>query len=328
MRCLALVAISTTLLFGLSKAQKNYDSNTLMAKIDGLAQEPFEEAGLSMFRDALQAIGLLDEFLGDAVTRNYTVFAPTNGAIKENGHFTVYMKGLDEEWHFHLKGAVMHHIVTNATLLTEHIFDLKTTEIQSMQTDFVDVSQWPKNIGGAAIIAERSNLEASNGVLHIIDKVLQADFMDQPFSQLELQSEYGPDDLDRVAMADVVDFVGGRETLNQILEAGQTFVGCNIRAFNRLDEYLPWTLNDSLNVTYGEFLNETFREETRHNFIEYNLIPKNYYYDDIPDGFTDLTVPVNQCGHMWVTKNNGQLCFNNGCVVETPELRTFLASNG
>jgi hypothetical protein len=138
----------------------------------------------------------------------------------------------------------------------------------------------------------------------------------------------GPDELGRVALTDVVDFVDARSELSQYRSEGQTFVGCRIRAFNRLDEYLPQTINESYNVTYGEFLNETFQAETIRNFIQYSIIPKNYYLDDMAEGFAELTVPLPKCGHMWVTKRDGRLCFNNGCVVETPDPRQYLASNG
>jgi hypothetical protein len=126
-----------------------------------------------------------------------------------------------------------------------------------------------------------------------------------------------------------VDFVGARSELSQYRSEGQTFVGCRIRAFNRLEEYLPQTINESpKGVIEGEFLNATFKAETIRNFIQYSIIPKNYYLEDMEEGFAELTVPLPKCGHMWVTKRDGRLCFNNGCVVETPDPRQYLASNG
>jgi len=82
-------------------------------------------------------------------------------------------------------------------------------------------------------------------------------------------------------------------------------------------------------VKYGEFLNANFTKETSFNFLEYSQIPGNYYRPDIEDGFTALVTPWPDCGHMWITKTKDTgLCFNNGCVVETPEPREYLANNG
>ena len=73
----------------------------------------------------------------------------------------------------------------------------------------------------------------------------------------------------------------------------------------------------------------TFKNETIYNFLEYSLLPKNYYRTDIPDMYQGLVMPIHNCAHMWVTKGAHQrLCFNDGCQVATPHPREFLSSNG
>jgi hypothetical protein len=58
-------------------------------------------------------------------------------------------------------------------------------------------------------------------------------------------------------------------------------------------------------------------------------IPGNYYRPDLPNSYVELVTPHPNCGHMWITKSkDGELCFNNGCVIATPEPREFFASNG
>jgi len=296
-----------------------------------------DAASLSLFRDALRATGLLDTVLSSSAassTPYITVFAPTNQAIWGSPQMQVYMQGLDElpypRWHHHLLHAVQQHIVVDESKAWTHadIFDRQTTELLSLRDPIV-VNQWESLVANANVI-EPDGM-ATNGILHVVDSVFPANFLSEPFSQLELQLEYGPDYLERTALVDVVDFVEARDELNLVREEGMTFVGCRIRGFNRIEEYLTSTVNGSPEgVVLGEFLNETFKEETMRNFIKYNMLPKNYYYDDIPNDnkFVELIEPIANCGHMWVTKRDGKLCFNNGCVVETPDRREYSAANG
>jgi uncharacterized surface protein with fasciclin (FAS1) repeats len=303
--------------------------NTLVSKIYERTTSDSDPNGLSLFSVALQSSGMLDGFLSNA-TQTFTVFAPTNAAIKASPQFLLYLKGLNAKpvprWHQHVRAALQQHILLGQVLNSSSIFDLKVTKLNSM-LDPIVVSQFGKTLQGAAIT--EADISASNGVLHVVNAVIQPKFYGEPFSQVELQQELGPDYLGRTALVDVVDFVGGREVLNKIDQQGTTFVGCRVRAFNRLSEYLPQTINGSPDgVIIGEFLNKTNKAETLKDFIEYSMIPKNYYNDDILDGFMDLIVPDPNCGHMWVTKNQGKLCFNNGCVVASPNQREYIASNG
>jgi uncharacterized surface protein with fasciclin (FAS1) repeats len=315
--------------------------DTLMSIINEYADENAD--GISYFRDALIAADLLDQVLGnDDGSSTYTVFAPTNAAIKNDATFMLYMKGLDElpnpRWIVNLIDLLSFHIIPNATLMSDDIFDAKRTEILTSLADTsATVSQFSRKVSGAGMLSGKYDIKKSNGVLHVIDRVMLADFMKQSLGHLELQPEFGPDKLKRVSLVDVVANADkSRSVLNQLSPTGLTHAGCRIRAFNRLEEYLPQTINDSLNVTWGELLNNTFADESRNNFIEYSLIAKNYYYDYMPDNFVELVMPISgsTCNaHMWITKIAGKLCFNNGCLIESdlddrPGLRKFVASNG
>lgn len=312
------------------------DQSTLMNTINELAAD--DENGLSYFRDALMACDLLDQLL-DNVESEYTIFAPTNAALKANKQFLLYLQGLEDmpqsRWYYNLRTTLLYHMAPNVTLLSADIFDSQRTEIETMlgvESNYtIPVSQFSKKLGGAGLI--QSNIQRSNGVLHVIDRVLVPKYLSQSLSMLELQPEYGPDVLERTALVDVVAVMDPtRSTLNQISQTGLTFAGCRIRAFNRLEEYLPQTINYSLNVTHGELLNETYAAQAKSNLLEYSLIAKNYYYDDIPDGYEELVTPLSgsKCNgaQMWITKSEGALCFNSGCTIEMPNVRKYLASNG
>lgn len=304
---------------------------------DTLASAVYERAtsaedpdSISIFRDALEAVDLLDTVLGNA-SGTYTVFAPTNAAVNASAEFVLYLTNLTAlprpMWKQNLVGLLLQHIVPDMALNASEIFDNQKTELSSMR-DLIAINQFALAVQTAELTEEK-DVQASNGVLHIISKVLRPKFLDESFADLELQTELGPDDLGRTALTDVVDFVDGRNELKIIRQEGLTFVGCRIRAFNRLEEYLPQTVNEAPEgVILGEFLNASYTTETTRNLIQYSLIPKNYYREDMENGFAELTVPLPGCGHMWVTKMDDKLCFNNGCVVDEPEPREYLASNG
>ena len=331
MKCVLLLLFTVLTIQNGTTAQSATANGTLAALVTARStSSESEETSLSMFRDALVHTKLFDEVLGNT-SRSYTVFAPTNQAILNSPILQLYLRGSNDTtvlptWHRHLLITLRHHIVPDFVFNNTELFSGQRVEIMSFQEQ-LNISQFQGTIQGSTLL--QSDLFATNGILHVVNKVLPTRFFNESFAQLELQPEYGPDHLDRTAMTDVVDFIGARDLLSQVHPDGLTFVGCRIRAFNRLEEYLPQTISGTTQgVIKGEFLNETYKEITTRNFIEYSLIPKNYYSPDIPNGFMELTIPTSNCGHMWVTKRDGLLCFNNGCVVETPDPREFVASNG
>ena len=209
----------------------------LVEKINARAVDDADPDSLSQFRNALHATGLLDSFLGNH-SASFTVFAPSNQAFKDDPLLQLYMTGLDEKpyprWHQNLKNAMKQHIVVtggNETFLYDDIFDLTRESLISLRDPIV-INQFETKLQDATFV-ER-NVTATNGVLHVINKVLRPLFFDQTFAQLELQSELGPDvELNRTSMTVVVDAVNARERLNHENEAGLTFIGCRIRAFKR-----------------------------------------------------------------------------------------------
>lgn len=282
---------------------------------------------LTRFRMALQELGMYEQVLGDE-SKTMTIFAPNDSSIDDSPLWNMYFTGIKEQpptWNKHLQAAVNNCIVEGPGLKKAQVFNNINTSLESMQ-DSLLISQFLQRVGGAPI--ETPDIEASNGVLHVMGGILQAKFFDNSFANLELQPEFGPDWLNRTSLATVVDFVGGRNLLAQPRANGTTMIGCRVRGFNRMGlDYLTQTINDSPTVQFGELLNETRRNETRDE-LNYSLLPKNYYSEDLPAGFYDLILPVNGCAHMWVNKFEDTLVFNDARTIKSPEERTYLASNG
>ena len=297
-----------------------------------------EREDLSMFKDALMRSGLLEGIL--AITQghaneehtSYTVLAPTNDVISQHTYFSTYMEGIHENpprWKHHLLRSARHHILDDISMTSEELFDNQYDVHYSLEAP-IEVSHFFGRIGGAQIV--EADIQASNGYLHIIDAVIEPPLMDHSFAALTEQPEYGPDWLDRVSLKTIVDFVDGYDVYNQLTPIGQTHVGCRIRALNRIGLfYLPQCINGGAPTTikYSEFLNETWKDRTIHDFLEYTLIDGLYYNIDIPNRHFELIRAANNCSDMWVSKSaSGKLCFNDGCVVETPDSREYFASNG
>eukprot|EP00522_Entomoneis_paludosa_P014952 CAMPEP_0172453626 /NCGR_PEP_ID=MMETSP1065-20121228/10853_1 /TAXON_ID=265537 /ORGANISM="Amphiprora paludosa, Strain CCMP125" /LENGTH=731 /DNA_ID=CAMNT_0013205811 /DNA_START=128 /DNA_END=2323 /DNA_ORIENTATION=- len=284
---------------------------------------------LSLFRSSLSAIEWLEEELDDP-EKTFTVFAPTDDAIRASAYWKLYMEGIEENpvrWKWHLHHSCMNHIIADTKIGASELFDGTKNHIFSLEDSLI-IAHNNQVIGGARMLSP--NLEAVNGYVHVMDKVMNPDFYAHSFEELERQSEFGPDWLDRVSMQTIVDHLDARSYYTHLIEEGQTHVGCRIRALNRIGLfYLPKTLNRSPEIKFGEFLNESFKEETKYNLIEYSLIHKNYYRQDMADHYMEWIMAANGCSHVLVTKSDtGRLCFNDGCQVATPKPREFLANNG
>jgi uncharacterized surface protein with fasciclin (FAS1) repeats len=157
---------------------------------------------ISIFRQALQVTGYLDGILDDLPSSDnngtfYTVLAPLDEAMDENPFFTMYMHDADAHpplWHDHLNASVRQHLVVGNYTVFD-FFNTVGDEVKSMH-DPLRISQFLQYIGGAGFVTV--NLNCSNGILHLIDRVLEPEFYKDSLANLELQSEFGPDWLNRM----------------------------------------------------------------------------------------------------------------------------------
>ena len=96
----------------------------------------------------------------------FTVFAPTDAAFAKVPKATLAALGKDRA---KLRAVLLYHVaagrVTAAKVVKLH--SVKTLNGQSVK---VRVSQGKVTIGGAGVVA--TDIAASNGVIHVIDKVL------------------------------------------------------------------------------------------------------------------------------------------------------------
>lgn len=276
-------------------------------------------AELSTFADVLQGAGLLDTLLDDP-NQSLTLFAPTNQALQSSKEFREYLNGFEERpawWKEHLRAAALNHIV-NQTISAVSVSSL--VPIKSMYGTIARVPAF-----------HESDIEASNGILHLVNGILRPQFFNELLMQRQsLPSEFGPEWPSMFALAESV---GGMNEFRIVRRTGSTFAGCSAKSFDKIGrDHLTQSINGA-SVMNDEIRNASFSGSTKRNFIDYTIIPENIYYGNLPEDFEALVSPVANCADMWITKRNGKLCFNDGCVedidsVGAVDKGTSLASNG
>jgi uncharacterized surface protein with fasciclin (FAS1) repeats len=111
---------------------------------------------------AVQAAGLVDTFSGPGP---YTVFAPNDSAFAKLPAGTVegLLKDIPK-----LKDVLTYHVVAGRHMAAEVAkqSSLKTVQGQSIEVD----ATAGVRVGGATVI--QPDIEADNGVIHVIDRVL------------------------------------------------------------------------------------------------------------------------------------------------------------
>jgi uncharacterized surface protein with fasciclin (FAS1) repeats len=111
---------------------------------------------------AVQAAGLVDTFSGPGP---YTVFAPNDSAFAKlpAGTLEGLLKDIPK-----LKDVLTYHVVAGRHMAAEVAkqSSLKTVQGQSIEVD----ATAGVRVGGATVI--QPDIEADNGVIHVIDRVL------------------------------------------------------------------------------------------------------------------------------------------------------------
>jgi len=114
---------------------------------------------------ALQAAGLVDALSGDGP---FTVFAPTNDAFAQLPPGTVEMLLLPESKD-KLTAILTYHVVPGKVMAADVV---TITEAKSLEGDTIAISvaDGAVMVDGATVVA--TDIEASNGVIHVIDAVI------------------------------------------------------------------------------------------------------------------------------------------------------------
>jgi uncharacterized surface protein with fasciclin (FAS1) repeats len=124
-----------------------------------------EDEGFSILVEAVEAAGLVDALSGN---RQLTVFAPTNAAfVALLGELGVTKQQLLER--SDLANILLYHVTPGRRYASSV---LNAPRVRTLNGEFVHVDGTELNDGQANIDPELNDIEASNGVIHVIDGVL------------------------------------------------------------------------------------------------------------------------------------------------------------
>ena len=114
---------------------------------------------------ALQAADLVDVLSGDGP---FTVFAPTNEAFAQLPPGTVEMLLLPEN-KGKLTAILTYHVVAGKVMAADVVTLIEAKSVEG-NTIAVSVADGAVMVDGATVVA--TDIEASNGVIHVIDAVI------------------------------------------------------------------------------------------------------------------------------------------------------------
>jgi uncharacterized surface protein with fasciclin (FAS1) repeats len=122
-------------------------------------------ADFSTLVAALKAAGLVDALSGEGP---FTVFAPTNEAFAQLPAGTLDMLLLPENKE-KLVAILTYHVVPGKVMAADVV---TLTEADSLEGDAIDISVSDGNVMVDSANVVKTDIEASNGVIHVIDAVI------------------------------------------------------------------------------------------------------------------------------------------------------------
>ena len=95
----------------------------------------------------------------------FTVFAPVNDAFE----VVDVEKLLQDEWRAHLQSLLLYHVVEGKIMSTDLSLDLAATTVEGSD---VTVTSYPDPVMINDATVVQADIEATNGVIHVIDNIL------------------------------------------------------------------------------------------------------------------------------------------------------------
>lgn len=140
--------------------------STVQRKAPSVVDIATSDKNLSTLVSALQAAGLVDTLKGDGP---FTVFAPTNAAFEEIDEDTLedLMKPSNKT---QLQNLLKNHVVQGRRM-AKNVAESSSLSPMSGKRLRIRANGEQVRIGDATI--RQTDLEAENGIVHVIDRVLQ-----------------------------------------------------------------------------------------------------------------------------------------------------------
>ena len=304
-RLLKAVAVTAALLLGITAC--GADQNDASVVEEPVASDIVDVAvAAGAFPTLVAALGaadLVDTLKGDGP---FTVFAPTEEAFAELLAALGVTAGellADTEL---LTSVLLHHVVSGKVMSADlaGASDLMVTTVQGGEVSVTE-SMGSVTIDEATVVT--ADIEASNGVIHVIDKVLLP-VVEEPVASdivdVAVAAGAFPTLVAALGAADLVDTLKGDGPFTVFAPTEEAFA----------------ELLEALGVTAGELLADT---ELLTSVLLHHVVPGKVMSADLA-GASDLMVTTVQGGEVSVTEYMGSVTIDEATVV-TADIE---ASNG
>ena len=161
-RVVALLSLMTVLFSGLVNAGHHEMHDSKPKQAPSIAELAVAAEGLTTLVAALKAADLVGALSGEGP---FTVLAPTDDAFNDLPEGTLESLLADTE---KLKTVLLSHVIDGA-VLADTVVTLNSATTLSGQTLAISTANGVE-IGGAGVL--KTDIMASNGVIHLIDKVI------------------------------------------------------------------------------------------------------------------------------------------------------------
>jgi len=161
------------------------------------------EGEFTILEAALVEAGLVETLQGEGP---FTVFAPTDEAF-ENLLAALEIEAADLLAHPQLEEVLLYHVVAGKVMST----DLESGEVETVLGEMITIDASLFTVNDSEILVDGGlfDLEAENGVVHVINEVLVPDVFELDYSEEEEDEEAG----------NIVDIAQGNDDFSILVEA-------------------------------------------------------------------------------------------------------------
>lgn len=160
-----LAPVAVTVLLAVPVSAQHHSQEMASADLRDVVDTAVEAGRFNTLVAAVQAAGLVETLKGEGP---FTVFAPTDDAFAAlpEGTLESLLKPENQE---RLRSILLYHVVPGRVTSSE-VVNLSSADTALGRSLSVEGKDGAVYVGGAKVVA--ADVEASNGVIHVIDRVL------------------------------------------------------------------------------------------------------------------------------------------------------------
>jgi uncharacterized surface protein with fasciclin (FAS1) repeats len=272
------------------------------------AQAQLNNAGVIQSDDRLTKLVQLLDRAGLSPSVGVTILAPSTDAFnnfRENDISIWNKYAQQSEWFIHLRDLLLWHFVTDGPLTFEDIFNGGRKFLENSNGNITIDQQIQMLDNVPATSFAETNISTSDGIVHVIDKVIIPPYLGQNLIPHLLDDRHW--DFAFSTMANIALNLGLDEEINRLYENGLTFLVPPNRRFNRAEIDVPSLMTEEMR-SYAT------------DFVRCHMIMDNYYEAGIfafnqENQQSQFLVKSMLGTSLWITTTENKLRFQSTDVV-------------